>query len=153
MTNMAVRQLARVVQHLHRATYHDEASLTDGRLLDQFIEHHSESAFAALVQRHGPMVWGVCRRIVAHHQDAEDAFQATFLVLARKATSIWPRQMVASWLFGVAHRTALKARTMACKRHRREKQVTIMPEPQSVERDSWGNLELLIDQELANLPD
>src|SRR5207248_3642773 len=62
-----------------------------GQLLDQFIEHQDEFAFAALVQRHSPMVWGVCRRIVAHHQDAEDAFQATFLVLARKATSIRPR--------------------------------------------------------------
>jgi RNA polymerase sigma factor (sigma-70 family) len=99
------------------------------------------------------MVWGVCRRIVAHHQDAEDAFQATFLVLARKAMSIRPREMVANWLFGVAQRTALKAKAMAAKRNTREKQVMTMPEPEAAGQDSWGNLESLIDQELANLPD
>src|SRR5439155_25776637 len=139
MTNMAVRQLTKVIRHLHKATFPDETTLTDGHLLGQFIEHQDESAFAAIVQRHNPMVWGVCRRILGHHQDAEDAFQATFLVLARKASSIWPRAMVANWLFGVAHRTALKARAMAGKRQRREKQVTTMPEPQAVAHDSWGN--------------
>jgi RNA polymerase sigma factor (sigma-70 family) len=151
--NMAVHRLTRVIQNLRRTALPNEASVSDGQLLDLFIEHQDESAFSALVQRHGPMVWGVCRRIVAHHQDAEDAFQVTFLVLARKATSIRPRAMVANWLFGVAQRTALKAKTMAGKRYRREKQVTTMPEPEAVEQNSWGNLESLLDQELANLPD
>src|SRR5436305_5486336 len=136
--NMAVHRLATVIEHLRRRSLPDEASVSDGQLLDQFIEHQDEGAFAALVERHGPMVWGVCCRIVAHHQDAEDAFQATFLVLARKATSIRPREMVANWLYGVAHRTALKAKTMAGKRHMREKQVTTMPEPQAVEQGTWG---------------
>jgi RNA polymerase sigma factor (sigma-70 family) len=151
--NMVVHQLTKVIQNLRRTALPNEASVSDGQLLDQFLEKQDESAFAALVQRHSPMVWGVCRRVVAHHQDAEDAFQATFLVLARKATSIRPRAMVANWLFGVAHRTALKAKTMAGKRYTREKQVTTMPEPEAVEQNRWGNLELLIDQELANLPD
>jgi RNA polymerase sigma factor (sigma-70 family) len=151
--NMAVHPFTKVIQNLRRTALSNEASVSDGQLLDQFIEHQDESAFSALVQRHSPMVWGVCRRIVAHHQDAEDAFQATFLVLARKATSIRPREMVANWLFGVARRTALKAKTMAGKRYKREKQVTTMPEPEAVEQNSWGNLESLIDQELANLPD
>jgi RNA polymerase sigma factor (sigma-70 family) len=153
MMNMAVHRLTKVIQNLRRTTFPDVASVSDRQLLDQFIEHQDEYAFAALVQRHSPTVWGVCRRIVAHHQDAEDAFQATFLVLARKATSIRPREMVANWLFGVAHRTALKAKTMAAKRYAREKQVTTMPEPEAAEQGSCGNLESLIDQELVNLPD
>lgn len=150
---MAVHRLTKVIQNLRRTSLPNEASVSDGHLLDQFIEHQDEFAFAALVQRHSPMVWGVCRRIVAHHQDAEDAFQATFLVLARKATSIRPREMVANWLYGVAQRTALKAKAMAAKRYTREKQVTTMPEPQAPEQGSWGNVESLIDQELATLPD
>jgi RNA polymerase sigma factor (sigma-70 family) len=153
MMNMAVHQLSKVIQNLRRSILADEVRVSDAQLLDQFIEHQDEYAFAALVQRHSPMVWGVCRRIVAHHQDAEDAFQATFLVLARKAMSIRPREMVANWLFGVAQRTALKAKAMAAKRNTREKQVTTMPEPEAAGQDSWGNLESLIDQELASLPD
>ena len=153
MKNMAVPRLAEVIEHLRRSGFAEEASVSDGQLLDHFLDCHDEYAFAALVRRHGPMVWGVCRRIVAHHQDAEDAFQATFLVLARKATSIRPRTMVANWLFGVAHRTALKAKTMAGKRQAREKQVANLPELASVERSEWESVESLIDQELANLPD
>src|SRR5436309_10916350 len=144
MLNMAVHQLTKAIQNVRRRSLADEASVGDGQLLDQFIEHQDEFAFAALVQRHSPMVWGVCRRIVAHHKDAEDAFQATFLVLARKAMSIRPREMLANWLFGVAHRTALKAKTMAAKRSTREKQVTTMPEPKAAEQGSWRNLESLI---------
>ena len=81
----------------------DGAGMTDGELLEGFVTRRDEAAFAALVQRHGPMVWGVCRRVVPRHQDAEDAFQATFLVLVRKAASVIPREMVANWLYGVAH--------------------------------------------------
>src|SRR5260370_2116759 len=143
MMNMAVHRLTKVIQNLRRTTLADEARVGDGQLLDQFIEHQDEYAFAAIVQRHSPMVWGVCRRIVAHHQDAEDAFQATFLVLARKATSIRPREMVANWLYGVAHRTALKARTMAVNRSSPEKQVPTLPEPQPAAKVSLPNLHCL----------
>src|SRR3954471_17946560 len=80
------------------------AGLTDGQLLGCFIERRDEAAFAALVRRHGPMVWGVCRRLLSD-ADAEDAFQATFLVLVRKAASIMPREMIGNWLYGVAHQT------------------------------------------------
>src|SRR5262245_56013780 len=86
---------------------------TDARLLESFLATRDESAFAALVQRHGPMVLGVCTRILRNRQDAEDAFQATFLVLVRRATSITPPGMVGNWLYGVAHQTALKARALA----------------------------------------
>jgi RNA polymerase sigma factor (sigma-70 family) len=151
MMNMAVQRIGRAIQDFRKRAFPDD--LSDGELLSSFIDDQEGFAFAALVRRHGPMVWGVCRRIVGHHQDAEDAFQATFLVLARKAASVRPRPMVANWLFGVAHRTALKAKAMAGKRHARETQMTTPPEPQSVPQDSWENLEHLIDREMASLPD
>src|SRR3954466_10480957 len=127
---MASNQLRRVLQTLGRAALPLEgAGLSDGQLLECYVRTREEAAFAALVHRHGPMVWGVCRRVLSSHQDAEDAFQATFLVLVRKAGSIVPREMVANWLYGVAHQTALKARATTAKRRAREKQVTAMPEP------------------------
>src|SRR5579864_6399732 len=121
---MATSQMSDVIQHLRRTVLlPDEAGLTDGQLLNVFTSRREESALAVLVRRHGPMVWGVCRRILRNDHDAEDAFQATFLVLVRKAASIRPREMVGNWLYGVAHRTALKAKAMAAKRQAREKQV------------------------------
>src|SRR5215467_6965934 len=98
---MATSQMSDVIQHLRRTVLLREGcGLTDGQLLGCFIEHRDEAAFAALVRRHGPMVWGVCRRLLNHH-DAEDAFQATFLVLVRKAASIRSRGIVGNWLYGV----------------------------------------------------
>src|SRR5260370_336921 len=111
---MATNQLRGVLQTLRRATLHqDEAARTDGQLLECYVKSREEAAFADLVQRHGPMVWGVCRRVLHSDHDAEDAFQATFLVLVRKAASVVPRELVANWLYGVAHQTdaALRTRT------------------------------------------
>jgi RNA polymerase sigma factor (sigma-70 family) len=151
---MATSRISGVIQHLRRAVLLQEgAGLADGQLLENFISRREEAAFAALVRRHGPMVWGVCRRVLRNYHDAEDAFQATFLVLVRKATSIVPREMVANWLYGVAHQTALKARTTAAKRKGRERQVTQMPEPAAAEQDLWRDLRPLLDQELSRLPD
>src|SRR3954464_14395958 len=110
---MATSPTAGLIEHLRAAEaalLRDGAGLGDGELLGHFIERHDEAAFAALVKRHGPMVWGVCRRLLASHHDAEDAFQATFLVLARKPASVVPRGMVGNWLYGVARRTAMQAR-------------------------------------------
>src|SRR6266496_3186614 len=89
--DMATNQVSEVIQHLRRTVLlRDAAGLTDGQLLGCFIERQDEAAFAALVERHGPLVWGICRRVLGNHHDTEDAFQATFLVLVRKAASIVP---------------------------------------------------------------
>jgi RNA polymerase sigma factor (sigma-70 family) len=146
--------LSDVLHHLRRgAALRDEAALTDGQLLERYVRQRQESAFASLVQQHGPMVWGVCRRMLGNHHDAEDAFQATFLVLVRKGASILPRETIANWLYGVAHLTALKARAIAVRRKERERQVTVMPEPAAAEPDLWRDLQPILDQELSRLPD
>src|SRR5262245_2127529 len=124
---MAINQLSRVIHTLRLPP--EGGGLSDGQLLESYVSSRAEAAFAALVHRHGPMVWGVCRRLLHSHQDAEDAFQATFLVLVRKAASVAPKDMVANWLYGMAHQTALKARATTAKRRGREKQVMAMPEP------------------------
>src|SRR5579883_3163575 len=135
---MATTKMDTVMRHLRRVMLRqDGAGWTDGQLLASFIDHKDEAAFEALVHRHGPMVFGVCRRVIGNHHDAEDAFQATFLVLARKAASVRPRERVANWLHGVALRTAMKVKATITKRRGREKQVTDMPEPEAVQQDRW----------------
>jgi RNA polymerase sigma-70 factor (ECF subfamily) len=151
---MATAQMDTVIRHLRRAvSRQDGAASTDGQLLASFIDQKDGAAFEALVRRHGSMVFGVCRRVVGNHHDAEDAFQATFLVLARKASSVRPRERVANWLHGVALRTAMKARTMTTKRRGREKPVTEMPEPEAPQQGQWRDLQPLLDQELNGLPE
>jgi RNA polymerase sigma factor (sigma-70 family) len=151
---MATGPMTTLLRHLRRSVLlRDSAGLTDGQLLTRFIERRDEAGFDALVQRHGPMVWGVCRRMLPNPQDAEDAFQATFLVLVRKAASVVPRDMVANWLYGVAYTTAHRAKVANAKRRVREKQVTVMPEPPAVQPNVWRDLRPLLDQELSRLPD
>jgi RNA polymerase sigma-70 factor (ECF subfamily) len=128
--------------------------MSDGQLLECFLERQDEAAFEALVRLHGPMVLGICRRLLENQNDAEDAFQATFLVLVRKAASVAPREMVGNWLYGVAYRTALKARAATAKRRKNERQVTEMPEREAVQEDDvWRDLQPLLDRELNRLPD
>src|SRR5262249_51920201 len=103
----------------------------DAQLLARFLAGRDEAAFAALVRRHGPMVLGVCRRVLRHAQDAEDAFQAAFLVLARKAGSVLKREAVGSWLYMVAYRTAQRARARQAQRRAREKPMDDMPHPET----------------------
>jgi RNA polymerase sigma factor (sigma-70 family) len=122
-------------------------------LLSAFVQRRDDAALAALIKRHGPMVWGVCRRLLRSHHDAEDAFQATFLVLARKAAAVRDRKAVANWLYGVARQTAVRLRAMAARRRGRERQVTDMPEPAAREADIGSDLQALLDQELSRLPD
>src|SRR5262249_18516182 len=97
------------------------SALTDGELLARFVATREQAAFEGLVRRHGPMVLRVCRRILHQAHDAEDAFQATFIVLMRKAHSLARQELLANWLYGVAYRVALKARAGACHRQTREK--------------------------------
>jgi RNA polymerase sigma factor (sigma-70 family) len=150
---MRTSPINRVIDHLRRAVLlPDGAGLGDGELLGSFIERHDEIALTALVKRHGSMVWGVCRRLLSHH-DAEDAFQATFLVLVRKAASIRSSAMVGSWLYGVAHQTALLARRTAARRRAREVQVTEMLDIEAVQLDQWPELRPLLDEELTRLPE
>ncbi len=128
--------------------------MTDARLVECFRDHRDEVAFEALVRRHGPMVMGVCARILHDRHDAEDAFQATFLVLVRKVASVSPPGMVGNWLYGVAYQTAIKARAMADRRGAKERQVMGTPEPAAPDGDDalWREVRPIIDEELGRLP-
>src|SRR5262245_66144731 len=119
----------RVIEHIC-GVVGDGVGLRDGELLGRYVDRRDEAALAALVNRHGPMVWGVCRRQLSRH-DAEDAFQATFIVLVRKAASIGQREAVGNWLYGVAHQTALQARRSAARRRPRGVQVQEMPDAEA----------------------
>ena len=139
-----------VIEHIRRVVG-DGVGLRDGELLGRYVDRRDEAALAALVNRHGPMVWGVCRRHLSHH-DAEDAFQATFIVLVRKAASIAQREAVGNWLYGVAHQTALQARRSAARRRAREVQVTEMPDAEAPQ-EQRADLQPFLDEELSRLPD
>src|SRR3954447_387821 len=140
-----------VIQHLRAACGPDGGGMTDGELLSRFLNCRDDDALAALVRRHAPMVWGVCCRLLHNHHDAEDAFQATFLVLVRKAADV-PRQAVANWLYGVARQTAVRLRATAAKQGRRETQVVNMPEP-TVPKVHDADVQAVVDEELSRLPD
>ena len=144
-----------VLEHLRRtALLHDAGGLSDGQLLDCFLARRDEAAFEAMVRRHGPMVLGVCRRVLRDEHDAEDAFQAAFLVLVRKAASIQPRGLVGNWLYGVAYRTALEARGILARRRAKERQVSAMPEKAAPlgETDADPDIRPILDEELNRLP-
>ncbi len=127
--------------------------LSDGQLLDRFVARREEAVFEAILRRHGPMVWGVCRRVLRDHHDAEDAFQATFLVLARKAASVMPREKVGHWLYGVAYQTAMKARAGRAKRRSRESQGIPLPEPGLAREEHQDDCRQQLDRELTRLPE
>ncbi len=122
--------------------------LTDGQLLDRFVQRRDEAAFAALVERHGPMVLRVCRNRLGDRHDAEDAFQATFLVLARKARSIRQSEAVAGWLFGVAGRVSAKARAADRRRVQSERTVGITPDLaiEDKQPEPWTELHEEVDR-------
>src|SRR5437870_5751646 len=128
------------------------ANLGDAELLERFISRCDPAVFAALVRRHGPMVLGVCRRILRHEADAEDAFQATFLVLVKKAASIRPRGLVGNWLYGVARNTALKAKAMIQQRRAKEQAAGRRPKVEATE-EVWRQVQELLDAEMGQLPE
>src|SRR5262245_15477957 len=107
--------LREVLSHL-RQTLPPDGSISDGQLLTRFVAMRDESAFTALLRRHGGMVLGLAQRLVGHAQDAEDVFQATFLILARRAGSVCKQESVGNWLYGVAYRTARRVRASNVRR-------------------------------------
>ena len=135
--------------------------LSDELLLERFLnaeDWDSQAAFRALVERHGPMVLGICRHVLSQQHDAEDAFQATFLVLARKGASIRNRTVLAGWLHEVAHRIAVKARASAVRRRDIERQAVAMAPP-ALEEDkqdeaaAWNELRPVLHAEVERLPE
>jgi RNA polymerase sigma factor (sigma-70 family) len=149
---MAQAPLANALRHLRRVIGPgDREDQSDGELLGRFADRGEEAAFAALVQRHGPMVLGVCRRVLENEADAEDAFQATFLVLARRAGSVRKRESVASWLYGVAVHVARRARTAAARRRAHERQVAGVQRQDPLAAVVWRDVRPVLDEELGRL--
>jgi RNA polymerase sigma factor (sigma-70 family) len=143
-----------VIRNLRKSLLVQEAKgMTDGQLLESFVGRREKAALEVLVHRHAAMVWGVCRRLLRHEQDAEDAFQATFLVLVRKAASVKPRELVGNWLYGVARQTGLNLRAALGKRRTRETQLANIPEKAVNEQRTWKDLDGILDQELGRLGD
>ena len=145
---MNVGKPAQLVRQLRQLTQ-ESAALSDAQLLDRFLES-DEGAFETLLRRHGPMVLAVCRRVLRDAHDAEDAFQACFLVFVRKAAAIGRRELLANWLYGVAYRTAMKARSAAQTRKWKESQV--MPKTIASPAEARPDWLPLLDQELSALP-
>src|SRR5262245_15217942 len=144
---------ATLVNSLKRALSDEELARQDDReLVERFANHQDQAAFAALVKRHGPLVWGVCRRILRDHALAEDAFQAVFIILAKKAGAIRKRDAVASWLFGVAQRVARQAR-----RRRQRERDNVRHVAENRRQDDrldlrWDATLALMEEELGRLP-
>src|SRR6266849_3284234 len=127
--------------------------LTDGQLLERFVNRREDSAFEAIVRSHGPMVFGLCRRLLNNAHDAEDAFQATFLVLARKASSISKRESVGSWLFGVAYRIAARERSRQAQRRYAEREMSTVPCRSMGSGGDAAENWTILSEELSRLPE
>jgi RNA polymerase sigma factor (sigma-70 family) len=139
--------------HLRRLTRPSSGDRSDEELLEAFTLRHDEGAFTALVRRYSPLVMSVCRRALGHQQDAEDAFQATFLVLARKASSIRRQGALASWLHGVSQRIALDVRRSLVRQREREQHGARAEAAPGTEDLSWREVQALLDEEVQALPD
>src|SRR5438270_2463469 len=149
---MATERLGSLRDFLGRLAKPVTAEEPDAGLVGRFAASGDAAAFAALVRRHGPLVWGVCRRVLGHEQDAEDAFQAAFLVLARGARSVRRRQSVRCWLYGVALRVALRARRYRAKRHAAER-AAVPPSREAAAVEAWADVRPVLDEEIGRLPE
>src|SRR5262249_5900371 len=127
--------------------------LTDGHLLERFASRRDDGAFEGLLQRHGPMVLGVCRRVLRDAHDAEDAFQATFLVLVRKAGSLDGRASLANWLYTVAYRISLKVKAGAARQRNLGLRCSRMAATDPAVDAVWRDLRPVLDEELGRLPE
>jgi RNA polymerase sigma factor (sigma-70 family) len=151
---MTPKSLGEVLGYLRRTCAAQGASdLTDGELLQGFLTRREDAAFTILLQRHGPMVLAVCQRVLGDSHSAEDAFQATFLVLVRRAASIGKRELLSNWLYGVALRIALRARAQMAARRRRERQAKQMPRAEPLDELSCQEFRSVLDEEIGRLPD
>ena len=150
---MAEVQLGVVLRHVRKLVGAPAAEQTDGQLLDRFVRRRDEAAFEALLGRHGPLVLGACRRLLADEADAADAFQATFLVLVRRAGSVRRSAALGSWLYGVAYRVALKMRRSAARRRAHEGEAASMARTAFEGEPAADDLRAALDEELTRLPD
>jgi RNA polymerase sigma factor (sigma-70 family) len=150
---MADTRLRTVLRHVRSAAGAGPArERTDSELLDAFRARRDEEAFAALVGRHGPMVLGVCARVLRQAEDAEDAFQAAFLILARQAGSVRKAEALASWLHGTAYRAAMNAKRAATRRRAHEARAKTMPTRDPAADVSWREVQSILDEEVQRLP-
>jgi RNA polymerase sigma factor (sigma-70 family) len=149
---MSSEPLHTFVRHLRRAIGPFGDSLTDAQLIERWVADHDEAAFELLVFRYGPMVWSICRRVLRREHDAEDAFQATFLTLVRKAAAIGKRDAVGSWLHRVAYRAALAARARAAQDAVPQKLVGDEQAAAASQELLWRDLGPVLDQEVNRLP-
>ncbi len=151
---MATAQMSRFLRRLTRGMAAETlGELTDRQLLERLLGAQDEAVFEALVRRHGPMVYRVCWRVLQQAEDTEDAFQATFLLLARKLQAVRKRDSLASWLHGVAHRVALDAKARAARRRRHEARAATNSHPGPPEEITWRELRTVLDAELGRLPE
>jgi RNA polymerase sigma factor (sigma-70 family) len=150
---MAKDQIGNGLRSIRRLFGGADGATTDAQLLDRFVGHGDEQAFTALVERHGPLVFSVCRRVLSDAHLAEDAFQATFLVLARKAAGVHRPNALANWLYGVAYKTAARLRTDVARRRKLERQAKPMPQTDPLADATWRELRPVLDEELNRLPE
>jgi enediyne biosynthesis protein E4 len=150
---MPDESLGSTVRHIVRVLSAQGGGLTDTELLERFVQHKDEAAFEILLWRHGPMVLRTCRRIAPQRVDAEDAFQATFLVFCRKAGSIGKGEALGSWLYKVAYRIARKAQMQAARRETTADRVEEVAAPDAVDDLLWQDLRPILDEELNRLPE
>ena len=151
---MAREPSAAILDPLRRLiTRQTGSALTDAQLLENFVTRREEASFEVLVWRHGAMVLALCKRVLRDSHEAEDAFQATFLVFARKATSIGRGEVVAAWLYKVAYRVALRLRAAAAKRSAAGEPTDAIPAPEAAGDLDWLDLKPVLDDEIARLPE
>jgi RNA polymerase sigma factor (sigma-70 family) len=152
--SLAMSPLKTVLRHIHALLGEScDAALSDAHLLERFRADHDEAAFAELVRRHGPLVLNVCWQVLHHDQDAEDAFQATFFVLARKAASIRKGESLACWLYGIALRTAMNVKRTAARRRARERHATSRAPEQPPSEAALRELQMILHEEVHRLPE
>ena len=155
---MAIQSLRTLLEHVpQRQRPAPSGAATDTQLLERFLRLRDEAAFGLLMRRHGPLVFGVCRRVLHHTEDAEDALQATFLMLARKAGAISRRESVSGWLYTVAYRIALRAKLKSAKRTHQQRPLEDVPDNESgndpADRTVCRELRQLLDSELSQIPE